>query len=124
MTAYFIFEFRSLVEATSIRERVTEIWMRPGYGWEVDVYAHKQHGTLICDVLYYFFPDQEDQSRIEQILAYLFSIALDGRVYYYRFSEAMDMYWSAKQKLDLAQIFGEYCPNLGGLCLRYELIRP
>jgi hypothetical protein len=91
LTAYFIFEFKSLVEATSIRERVAELWMRPGYGWDVDVYAHEQHGTLICDVLYYFLPNQEDRSRIEQILVYLFSVALDGRVYYYRFSEAMDM---------------------------------
>jgi hypothetical protein len=126
LTAIFIFELRTLVEAEIVKAKVSELWLRPGvqYGWEVYVYSQAQNGTLICDILYYFSQDKESRSRIERILNYLFSIALDGRVYYYRFDEATDMYWAAKQKLHIADIFGDYCPNLGGYCLRYELIRP
>jgi hypothetical protein len=126
LTAFFIFELRTLIEAEVVRAKVLGLWLRPQYrfGFSVDVYSQAKNGTLICDVLYYFSPDEEDRSRIERILDYLFDIALDGRVYYYRFDEATDMYWSAKQKLGIEHLFGDYCPNLGGCPLRYELVRP
>jgi hypothetical protein len=85
---------------------------------------HEKNGTVVCDLLYYFSNDIESRERIEQILNYLFSIVIDGRVYYYRFIEAMDTDWKSSQKVTLDQFFSDYCPTLGGYCLRYEVARP
>ena len=124
MTAYFIFELRSNLDPKSVQKKVYELWTRSGYGSDVDVYLHAKNGTLICDLLYYFSDDIGSRGRIKQILDYLFSIAIDGRVYYYRFDEAMDTYYKSTQKVTLDQLFSEYCPTLGGYCLRYEIARP
>ena len=123
MTAYFIFELKSTLEPKSVQEKVYDLWIRPG-SRDVDVYFHEKNGTLICDLLYYFSDDTECRGWIEQILDYLFSIAIDGRVHYYRFNEAMDTYRKSSQKVTLDQLFGECCPTLGGYCLRYEVARP
>jgi hypothetical protein len=121
MTAYFIFELKASVEPERIQEKLLSIWDRPGYGWDVDVFHHKKNGTLVCNILYYFSDDPECRERIEKILEYLFGIAVDGHIYYYRFNEAMDMYWKSRQKITLDHLFGEYDPILGGYCLRYEI---
>jgi hypothetical protein len=124
LTAYFIFELKSNLEPKSVQKKACELWTRPGYGWDVDVYLHEKNGTVVCDLLYYFSDDTESRGRIERVLDYLFSISIDGRVYYYRFNEAMDTYRKSSQKVTLDQLFSEYCPTLGGYCLRYEVVRP
>ena len=124
MTAYFIFELKSNLEPKSVQKKVHALWTRPGYGWDVDAYLNGKNGTVVCDLLYYFPDDTESRERIEQILHYLFSIAIDGRVYYYRFNEAMYTYRKSSQKVTLDHMFSEYCPTLGGYCLRYEVARP
>ncbi|MEP0914232.1 hypothetical protein NDI45_25320 [Leptolyngbya sp. GB1-A1] len=124
MTAYFIFELKSNLEPKSVQKKVYDLWTRPAYGWDVDVYLHEKNGTVVCNLLYYFSDDTQSRERIEQILDYLFSIAIDGRVYYYRFNEAMDTYRKSSQKVTLDQLFSEYYPTLGGYCLRYEVARP
>ena len=123
LTAYFIFELKSNLEPKGIQKKVHDLWTRPGYGWDVDAYLHKKNGTVVCDLLYYYSDDTQSRERIEKILDYLFSIAIDGRVYYYRFNEAMDTYWKSSQKVTLDQLFSECCPTLGGYCLRYEVTR-
>ena len=124
MTAYFIFELKSNLEPKGIQKRVYDLWTRPGYGWDVDVDLNKKNGTVVCNLLYYYSDDTESRGRVERILDYLFSIAIDGRVYYYRFNEAMDTYRKSNQKVTRDQLFSEYCPTLGGYCLRYEIARP
>ena len=124
MTAYFIFELKSNLEPKGVQKKVYDLWIRPGYGWDVDAYLHEKNGTVVCNLLYYFSDDTESRGRIEKILDYLFSIAIDGRVYYYRFNEAMDMYRKSNQKVTRDQLFNECCPTLGGYCLRYEVARP
>lgn len=124
MSAYFIFELRSSLEPERVQKKLSDLWTRPGYGWDVDVFQHEKNGTLRCDILYYFSDDPECRERVERILDYLFSIAIDGRVYYYRFNEAMDMYWKSSQKVTLDQLFGDCSPTLGGYSLRYEVARP
>ena len=98
MTAYFIFELKSNLEPKSVQKEVYDLWNRPGYGWDVDVHLHEKNGTVVCNLLYYFSDDMESRERIERILDYLFSIAIDGRVYYYRFNEAMDTYRKSNHK--------------------------
>lgn len=124
MTASFIFELKSNLEPKSVQKKVYDLWTCSGWGSDVDVYLHEKNGTVVCDLLYYFSDDMESKGRIEQILDYLFSITIDGRVYYYRFYEAMYSYWKSNQKVTLDKLFGEYCPTLGGNCLRYEVTRP
>jgi hypothetical protein len=124
LTAYFIFELRSDLEPEWVQKKVYDLWTRPGYGWDVDVYSREKNGTLVCNMLYYFSDDAECRGRIERILDYLFSVAIDGRIYYYRFDEAMYSYKKSKLKVTLEQLFSDYRPTLGGSCLRYEVTRP
>lgn len=121
MTAYFIFEFKSDANPEKIQRNLLEIWKRPCYGWDVDIFRHELHGTLVCNVLYFFFDDPGCRERIEEILGYLFDITVDRRVYYYRFSEAMDVYGESKQIITLDQLLSEFYPTMGGSCIRYEV---
>jgi hypothetical protein len=124
LSAYFIFELKSSLEPGRVQKKLSDLWNHPRYGWDVDVFQHEKNGTLVCDILYYFPNDPECRERIERILDYLFSIAIDGRVYYYRFNEAMNIYWKSTQRVTLDQLFGDYSPTLGGYCLRYGVARP
>lgn len=124
MTACFIFEWKSNLEPKIVQKKVYDLWTCSRWGFDVDVYLHEKNGTVVCNLLYYFSNDTESKGLIEQILDYLFSITIDGRVYYYRFEEAMYSYWKSNQKVTLDKLFDEYCPTLGGNCLRYEVARP
>jgi hypothetical protein len=121
LTAYFIFEFKSNANPEKIQRDLLEIWSRPGYGWDIDIFRHARHGTLICNVLYCFLDDPYCRERIEKILSYLFDTTIDRRVYYYRFNEAMGMYGKQKRRITLDQLLGEYQPTMGGYCIRYEV---
>lgn len=123
MTAYFIFEFKFNADPERIQGELFEIWRHSGYGSEVEIWRWESHGTLICNLFYYRWNDPGCRERIEKILGYLFNISIDGRVYYYRFQEAMQMYGKSKQKITLDQLFSEYYPTLGSYGIRYEVKR-
>ena len=122
MTSYFIFEFKSNADPQKIQEDLLEIWSISEYGWFIDIFHHEKHGTLVCEARYYFHDDSSCRERIERILSYLFKITI-GRVYYYRFIEAMDVYGKFKRRITLNQMFAEYHPTMGGYCVRYEVQR-
>jgi hypothetical protein len=122
LTAFFIFELRTTVESEEIQNVLSSVWKRSGYG-EVEVTWWELHKTFRCEALYFFADDLDCRNRIEEMLRYLFSVAIDGRIYYYRFSEATNYYFKSPQKLTLDDLFSEYYPTLGGYCIRYELQR-
>jgi hypothetical protein len=122
LTAFFIFELRTAAGSEEVQNVLSPIWERPGYG-EVEVIPWELHGTFRCEALYFFIDDLDCRNRIEEMLEYLFGIAIDGRIYYYRFSEATYHYFKSPRKLALDDLFSKYYPTLGGYCIRYELQR-
>jgi hypothetical protein len=82
LTAFFIFELRTTAESEEIQNVLSPIWKRLGYG-EIEVIPWKLHGTFRCEARYFFVDDLDCRNRIEEMLRYLFSLAINGRIYYY-----------------------------------------
>jgi hypothetical protein len=143
MTRNATFEFMTNLRPNKVLEDVSKLWT--GIGYDVDIYtletcdAIKDSIPLFCSLDYknsiilfctldYVYGEPEEEQMIRKVANYLIEIAIDHRIYYYRYSEAMSMYSSEERRKEPTKItvddlfYPEYEPSLSGnIDLRYMI---
>ncbi len=143
MTRNATFEFTTNLRPHRVLKDVSKLWT--GLGYEADIYTletcaaikdgiplsctldYENNITLFC-TLDYVYGEPEEEQMIRKVANYLMKIAIDQRIYYYRYSEAMSMSNAEERGKEPTEItidalfYPEYEPSLSGnIDLRYVI---
>ncbi len=105
MSAVVTFEIKTVANSPEVLKTITRLWQHE----EADLTPNETSGTIYVTLSYYYAHDSSkllnEQAAIKDIIKYLFSIAADGKLYYFR--DGFGDYPDYERALAIDELFTE-----------------